>query len=516
LWRPELIWLNVISDAIIALSYFSIPFALALFVSKRSDVEFGWVFWAFAIFITARGVTHVMSIWTLWVPDYGIEGLVKAVTAAASIITAIMLWPLLPKALALPSPSQLRQAQQELEAQTVHRLEAEDRLRQSQKLEAVGQLTGGVAHDFNNLLTVIIGNLEIAQQNLSSWSREAEEYVRRAIANAMGGAQRATALTQRLLAFARRQPLAPKPINVNGLVQGLSEFIRRTLGEDVDLEVVGSAGLWQVEADQGELEAAILNLVVNARDAMPGGGKLSIETSNAFLDEAYCRDHLDIKPGQYVLIAVTDTGSGMDRETLDRAFEPFFTTKQAGQGTGLGLSQVYGFVKQSNGHVKIYSEPDEGTTVKIYLPRLLGATPELAPREPEAPSGDAGETVLVVEDDADVRAYVVEVLRRLGYRVLEAKDGPSALANTGPIDLLLTDVVLPGMNGRQLSEAMKARRQDLKVLFMTGYSRNAIVHQGRLDPGVELIQKPLSQSVLATKIRFILDAGKQDLCNSPV
>jgi CheY-like chemotaxis protein len=324
----------------------------------------------------------------------------------------------------------------------------------------------------------------------------------------MGGAQRATALTQRLLAFARRQPLAPKPINVNGLVQGLSEFIRRTLGEEVDLEVVGSAGLWQVEADQGELEAAILNLVVNARDAMPEGGKLSIETSNAFLDEAYCRDQMDIKAGQYVLIAVTDTGSGMDREVLDRAFEPFFTTKQAGQGTGLGLSQVYGFVKQSNGHVKIYSERGEGTTVKIYLPRLLGATPEPMPREPEAPSGDSGETILVVEDDADVRAYVVEVLRRLGYRVLEAKDGPSALANAGPIDLLLTDVVLPGMNGRQLSEAMKAQRQDLKVLFMTGYSRNAIVHQGRLDPGVELIQKPLSQGVLAAKIRSILDAGK--------
>jgi signal transduction histidine kinase/CheY-like chemotaxis protein len=508
LWRPELIWLNVISDAIIAVSYFSIPFALAIFVSKRSDVEFGWVFWAFAIFITACGMTHVMSIWTLWVPDYGIEGLVKAVTAAASIITAIMLWPLLPKVLALPSPSQLRKAQQDLETQTAHRFEAEERLRQSQKLEAVGQLTGGVAHDFNNLLTVIIGNLEIAQQNLSSWSKEAEEYVRRAIANAMGGAQRATALTQRLLAFARRQPLAPTPINVNGLVLGLSEFIRRTLGEDVELEVVGSAGLWQVEADQAELEAAILNLVVNARDAMRGGGKLSVETSNAFLDEAYCRDYLDIKPGQYVLIAVTDTGRGMDKQTIDRAFEPFFTTKEAGQGTGLGLSQVYGFVKQSNGHVKIYSEPDEGTTVKIYLPRLLGGAPEPAPREPEAASGDAGETVLVVEDDADVRAYVVEVLRRLGYRVLEAKDGPSALASDGPIDLLLTDVVLPGMNGRQLSDAMKARQPDLKVLFMTGYSRNAIVHQGRLDPGVELIQKPLSQGVLAAKIRSILDAGK--------
>jgi signal transduction histidine kinase/CheY-like chemotaxis protein len=506
LWRPELIWLNVSSDAIIALSYFSIPFALAIFVSKRPDVEFGWIFWAFAIFITACGMTHVMSIWTLWVPEYGLKGLVKAVTAAASIITAIMLWPLLPKVLALPSPAQLRATQAELENQIAHRLEAEERMRQSQKLEAVGQLTGGVAHDFNNLLTIIVGNLEIAQQNLSSWSKDAEDYVRRAIANAMGGAQRATALTQRLLAFARRQPLAPTPLNVNNLVNGLSEFIRRTLGEDVELEVVGSAGLWQAETDQAELEAAILNLVVNARDAMPAGGKLSIETSNAFLDETYCRDHLDIRSGQYVQIAVTDTGRGMDKETLDRAFEPFFTTKEAGQGTGLGLSQVYGFVKQSNGHVKIYSEPGEGTTVKIYLARLLRDSAEPKPPAREVPGGHARETILVVEDDPDVRAYVVEALRQLRYRVLEAKDGPTALAVTGPIDLLLTDVVLPKMNGRQLSDAMKARQANLRVLFMTGYSRNAIVHQGRLDPGVEFVQKPLSQATLALRVRAILDA----------
>jgi signal transduction histidine kinase/CheY-like chemotaxis protein len=508
LWRPELIWLNVSSDAIIALSYFSIPFALAIFVSKRPDVEFGWVFWAFAIFTTACGMTHVMSIWTLWVPEYGLEGLVKAGTPAASIITAIVLWPLLPKVLALPSPAQLRATQAELENQIAHRLEAEERMRQSQKLEAVGQLTGGVAHDFNNLLTIIVGNLEIAQQNLGSWSKDAEDYVRRAISNAMGGARRATALTQRLLAFARRQPLAPTPINVNNLVNGLSEFIRRTLGEDVELEVVGSAGLWQVEADQAELEAALLNLVVNARDAMPNGGKLSIETSNAFLDETYCRDYLDVRSGQYVLISVTDTGGGMDKETLGRAFEPFFTTKEAGQGTGLGLSQVYGFVKQSNGHVKIYSEPGEGTTVKIYLPRLLRdiAQPEPPPRE--IPGAHAGETILVVEDDPDVRAYVVEVLRQLRYRVLEAKDGSAALAVIEPIDLLLSDVVLPKMNGRQLSEAMKTRHEHLKVLFMTGYSRNAIVHQGRLDPGVELVQKPLSQEMLALRVRAVLDTDK--------
>ncbi|MFZ0070110.1 MAG: ATP-binding protein [Xanthobacteraceae bacterium] len=508
LWRPELIWLNVSSDAIIALSYFSIPFALAIFVSKRPDVEFGWVFWAFAIFITACGMTHVMSIWTLWVPEYGLEGLVKAVTAAASIITAIMLWPLLPKVLALPSPAQLRHAHAELENQTAQRLEAEERLRQSHKLEAVGQLTGGVAHDFNNLLTIIIGNLEIAQQNLNSWSKDAEDYVRRAIANAMGGARRATALTQRLLAFARRQPLAPTPINVNSLVLSLSEFIRRTLGEDIELEVVGSGGLWQVEADQPELESAVLNLVVNARDAMPNGGKLSVETSNAFLDETYCRDYLDVLSGQYVLIAVTDTGKGMDKETRNRAFEPFFTTKEAGQGTGLGLSQVYGFVKQSRGHVKIYSEPGEGTTVKIYLPHLMRDAPQAAPPPLEVPGAKSGETILVVEDDPDVRSYVVEVLRQLKYRVLEAKDAPSALAMSGPVDLLLTDVVLPKMNGRLLSDAMRVQQPNLRVLFMTGYSRNAIVHQGRLDPGVDLIQKPLSQAMLAAKVRAVLDAGK--------
>jgi len=241
---------------------------------------------------------------------------------------------------------------------------------------------------------------------------------------------------------------------------------------------------------------------------MPNGGKLSIETSNAFLDETYCRDYLDVRSGQYVLISVTDTGGGMDKETLGRAFEPFFTTKEAGQGTGLGLSQVYGFVKQSNGHVKIYSEPGDGTTVKIYLPRLLREGAPAPSPATEVPGAHAGETILVVEDDLDVRAYVVEALRQLRYRVLEAKDGPTALALIRSVDLLLTDVVLPKMNGRQLSEAMKARQPNLKVLFMTGYSRNAIVHQGRLDPGVELIQKPLSQAMLAAKIRAILDAGK--------
>ena len=268
LWEPQLIWLHVASDVVIAAAYFSIPVALSIFVSKRRDVDFGWVFWAFALFIMACGVGHVMSIVTLWFPVYGIEGIVKAMTAAASIVTAAMLWPLLPKVLALPSPSQLRAAEVALAQEGMYRREAEDMLRQSQKMEAIGQLTGGVAHDFNNLLTIISGNLEIADRCLQTWSEATRERLTRVIANAANGAQRAAMLTQRLLAFARRQPLDPKLTNVSQLIAGMSDFFRRTLGENVELEVVEGAGLWQIEVDPSQLEAAILNLVVNAKDAM--------------------------------------------------------------------------------------------------------------------------------------------------------------------------------------------------------------------------------------------------------
>jgi len=509
LWEPELIWLHVTSDAAIAAAYFSIPVALSLFVSRRRDVDFGWVFWAFAIFITACGFTHVLSIVTLWVPIYGIEGLVKVLTALASIVTAVMLWPLLPKLLALPSPSQLRAAEFALAEEARQRREAEDMLRHTQKLESIGQLTGGVAHDFNNLLTIISGNLEIAERGLRTWGDAGRERLGRAIANAANGAQRAATLTQRLLAFARRQPLDPRQINVNQLLGGMSDFFRRTLGEDIDLEIVGGAGLWPVEVDPSQMEAAILNLVVNAKDAMAAGGKLTIETANSFIDESYARRNADISVGQYVQIAVSDTGAGMARAIQDRAFEPFFTTKEPGQGTGLGLSQVYGFVKQSGGHVKIYSEPGEGTTIKIYLPR--GHVQESAVADAEAPVlGSRGsETILVVEDEAEVRSYLLETLSDLDYQVHAASDGAAALAlfDSGAVrvDLLLTDVVMPGMNGRQLADELRKRQPGLKVLFMTGYSRNAIVHQGRLDSGVALLQKPLTQAMLAAKIRDVLD-----------
>jgi len=390
--------------------------------------------------------------------------------------------------------------------------QARERLLEWQKMEAIGQLSGGVAHDFNNLLTIVIGNLETAQRQLGALSGGVASRLKRALDNAMRGAQRAATLTQRLLAFSRQQPLDPKPLDVNKFIAAEVEFLQRSLGETIEVEAVGSAGVWPVEVDAHQLEAGLLNLAVNARDAMPNGGKLTIETSNAFLDQDYCSANPEVVPGQYVMIAVSDNGTGMTKNVADRAFEPFFSTKGVGQGTGLGLSQVYGFIKQSKGHIKIYSEAGEGTTVKIYLPRLFeeidrGDEEEQAA---EAVEGPGHETILVVEDDRDVRAYLVELLRDLNYRVLSAHDAVAALgliaASDIRIDLLLTDVVLPGMNGRQLAEEAKNRRPDLKVLFTTGYSRNAIVHQGRLDHDVAMIQKPITQDALAARIRDLLDA----------
>jgi signal transduction histidine kinase len=510
LWEPELIWLHVASDAVIAVAYFSIPVALAIFISKRRDVDFGWVFWAFALFITACGFTHVLSIVTLWVPIYGIEGLIKAMTALASIAAAIMIWPLLPKVLALPWSSQLGAAELALAKEGLQRREAEDMLRQSQKMDAIGQLTGGVAHDFNNLLTIISGNLEIADRSLKSWSDGTRERLTRAIGNAASGAQRAAMLTQRLLAFARRAPLDPKITNVNELIGGMGDFFKRSLGENVELDIIPSAALWSVEVDPSQMESAILNLVVNAKDAMAGKGKLTIETSNIFIDESYSQQNAAVPVGEYVEISVRDTGRGMSREVQEKAFDPFFTTKEPGQGTGLGLSQVYGFVKQSGGHVKIYSRIGEGTTVKLYLPRAhrIAAAPEEIDGV-QVIGASGSETILVVEDEADVRSYLVETLRDLNYRVQEAPDGAAALAlyDSRPfrVDLLLTDIVMPGMNGRQLAREMQSRLSTLKVLFITGYSGDTMTHQGRLDPGVSLLQKPLTQAVLATKIRDLLD-----------
>jgi signal transduction histidine kinase/CheY-like chemotaxis protein len=385
---------------------------------------------------------------------------------------------------------------------------AESLMRQTQRLDSIGHLTGGVAHDFNNLLTIIIGNLDIAQRQLRSWTDDGQVKLGQRLDSAMQGAQRAATLTKRLLAFSRQQPLNPAPLDPIQLLNGLSDFLRRTLGEMVSLEIAGD-GVWPVEADAAELEAAVINLAVNARDAMPDGGKLTIEASNIHLDEEYCRRNTEARPGDYVQIAVTDSGVGMSRDVAARAFEPFFTTKQTGHGTGLGLSQVYGFVKQSGGHVKIYSEQNEGTTVKIFLPRFAGKYAPPLKSESKAQRGQPGECILVVEDDAEVRAYVVEALGGLGYDVLHAPDAEQALALLGQhntVRLLLTDVVMPGTNGRMLADEAQRRQPSLKVVFMTGYSRNAIVHQGRLDPGVDLIQKPITTEQLAAAIRRTLDA----------
>lgn len=386
----------------------------------------------------------------------------------------------------------------------------QERLNQAQKMEAVGQLTGGVAHDFNNLLTVIIGNLESMKRHLRDGASDPARLERWA-ENALRGARRAESVTQRLLAFSRQQPLEPKPVDVSRLVTNMSDLLQRTIGEQIAVEAVLTGGPWRVHVDPNQLEVAILNLAVNARDAMGDGGKLTIETANVFLDERYAAAQVEVKPGQYVMLAVTDTGTGMTPAVIAKAFDPFFTTKDVGHGTGLGLSQVYGFVKQSGGHVKIYSEVGEGTSVKIYLPRYHSADAELqAEAVAPMPRGTPVETILVVEDDPDVRTYTCEILRELDYKVLEAASGAAAmqlLAARPEIRLLFTDVGLPGgMNGRQLSEAARRLRPDVKVLFTTGYARNAIVHDGRLDPGVALIVKPFSQGALADKLRDVLDA----------
>jgi PAS domain S-box-containing protein len=406
----------------------------------------------------------------------------------------------------------LRELNQSLEARIAaaiaERERAEEALRQSQKMEAVGQLTGGIAHDFNNLLTVIAGNVDVARRQLGD---AAEPRVLRALGNALVGAERAATLTQRLLAFSRRQPLNPRPIDVNRLVTGMSELLHRTLGETIAVETLLAADLWQVEVDPNQLENAILNLAVNARDAMPHGGKLTIETMNAQVEREAAGGREPVAPGPYVALTVSDIGSGMDADTLARAFEPFFTTKEVGKGTGLGLSMVYGFVRQSGGHVQIHSAEGQGTSVRICLPRLAGEAAAAEERaEPAAPEGAQGETILVCEDDDDVRAYTVEMLRELGYRVLEAHDAPAALRllerQEARFDLLFTDVVLPGgMTGAELARAARALRPGLRILFTTGYARDAIVHHGRLDAGVELIAKPFAYAELAARVREMLD-----------
>jgi signal transduction histidine kinase len=399
---------------------------------------------------------------------------------------------------------QLSAANQNLLDEINQREQAESQLRQSQKMDAIGQLTGGIAHDFNNMLGVVIGSLDMMRRRMKT-----DEFgVGRFIDAATKATERSAALTQRLLAFARQQPLSPEPVDANRMIAEMSELLRSTLGEHIQIETVTAAGLWKTSVDVHQLENAIVNVALNARDAMPDGGKLTIETANVYLDEDYCRDNGEVSPGQFVMVAVTDEGVGMDPQVAERVFDPFFTTKPSGKGTGLGLSQVYGFIKQSHGHVKIYSELGTGTTVKIYLPRLRGRGDEIKRPMPQEVKGDASETILVVEDDPLMRRLSTDLLRELGYTVIESESGAEALAlldATPGVTLLFTDVVMPEMNGKKLAEAALERRPDLKILFTTGYTRNAVVHGGVLDPDINFISKPFAIRQLASKVRAVLD-----------
>jgi signal transduction histidine kinase len=516
-WKPELIWLNAVSDAMVAIAFFTTAFVLGFYVwQRRRDVMFRGVFWSLALFAAVCGVTRLLSIVTLWVPAYDIEGLAKGFLALISVaLTAAMLLAR-PRLLVLPTRIQLQQAYAALEEEVRQRRKAEamvqrfqeieateSQVRQAQKMEAIGQLTGGVAHDFNNILTVIIGTIEILSEAVKDRPQLAQ------ITNMMGAAAaRGADLTQHLLAFARRQPLQPRSVDVNALVVEAARLLRPTLGEQIEIESMLAHDSAPALIDPSQLSTAILNLALNARDAMPDGGKLTLETKNVVLDDNYAAMNSEVTPGNYVLIAVSDTGEGIPASLLDKVFEPFFTTKDIGRGSGLGLSMVYGFVKQSNGHIRIYSEEGHGTTVKLYLPQAAGVADAL-PAEAgisEIERGD--ESILIVEDDALVREYVVAQISRLGYDTLAASNGAEALAIVdGPerIDLLFTDVIMPGsMNGRQLAIEAQKRRPGLKILFTSGYTENAIVHHGRLDAGVLLLPKPYLSADLARLIRIAL------------
>ena len=643
LWEPQLIWLHVVSDALIAMAYFSIPFALAIFVTKRRDLKFGWVYWAFAIFIAACGLTHVLSIVTLWVPVYGIEGLVKAATAIASVFTAGMLWPLLPQLLKIPSPFEFQKVQAALEVEesrsrdseqllqqyaesqralreSVTRMTAvvetavdgvilideqgrillfnpaceqlfgyradevmqqnvkmlmppeysghhdgyienfrrtrqakiigigrevmglrkdgstfpmelsvgearqdgesifvgivhdltprkmtERQLQQAQKMEMVGQLSGGIAHDFNNLLTVIIGNAEHLGEQLGS-----RPDLRRIADDICKSGERGAELTQRLLAFSRRQLLQPRAIDCHELLDSMQKLLRRTLRENIDIRTAFSPGVIMAYADRAQLESAVLNLALNAQDAMPSGGHLTVSTDLAALDASYRSLHPEVAPGLYAMIAVTDDGEGMPANVSARAFEPFFTTKDVGKGSGLGLSMVYGFAKQSNGHVTIYSEPGLGTTVRIYLPHAASEwTGPAAEDEASVPRGK--ETILIAEDDPFVRSSVILRVEALGYQVIAAVDGNDALAKlrTDPeIDILFTDIVMPGgMSGWDLADQARQIRPGLPVVFSSGYALETLVEQGRAEPHSIVLIKPYRKAELANRLREALGAA---------
>ena len=503
LWQPELVWTHVISDSLIAAAYFSIPIALIHFVRSRRDVEFGGIIWLFAVFILACGSTHVMGVWNLWHGDYGVEAVVKAITALASVPTAILLWRLIPQALAIPSPTQLQfanaalserieerdQALAQLKAEIAQRERAEAALIQAQKIDAVGQLTGGIAHDFNNLLQAISGNLELIERK-----PDKPESIQRWAANARKGVVRGTKLAGQLLAFSRVQRLAIETVEMNDLIHGMQDLLESSVGARVECSVDLDPAICPVKADRAQLELVILNLAINARDAMPDGGHLMIATRPIEIS-----DRTDLAAGSYVELSLTDTGIGMPAEIRERALEPFFTTKGVGSGTGLGLSMAFGVARQSGGTLEIWSTVGQGTTICVLLPCSSDAAsglPAGAAETPDTmldPAAGRGLRALVVDDDDDVRGFVVESLESVGFACVACADGPSALAELGNLrpDIIFLDFAMPIMSGAEVATGIRQVDLQIPIVFMTGYADSAALDQV-LGDTESLIRKPFS------------------------
>lgn len=505
LWQPWLIWIHAFSDTIIAASYFSIPLALIAFVRKRRDIAFGGIFWMFALFILACGTTHILSIWNLWHGNYGVEAIVKLITAAASLATAALLWPLLPKAIALPSPARLREANNALShriverdaavaalhAEIAEREKAEAALLQSRKMEAIGQLTGGIAHDFNNLLQIISGSLDLMSDRVGDDPR-----LLRLTSNAIGAVRRGKRLTNQLLAFSRLQRLEIRAIDVPRMIEEMRDLLARSIDPSISLTITCEREPYTVLADRVQLELALLNLTLNARDAMPNGGKLMISVSNRHL-----ADQEGVEDGEYLAIAVADNGIGMSPEIAQRVFEPFFTTKPIGAGSGLGLSMVFGMTRQSGGTVMLDSTLGSGTTVTIYL-RRAGTRQSsneiddsVDPRDVEKLKGL---TLLVVDDEPDVRDVIATIVSDFGCSALQARDGHHALqliAEHRP-SVMIIDFAMPGMNGADVARIALAREPDIRVVFATGFSQSTAIIDVMGSAAI-VLRKPFTAGDLA-------------------
>lgn len=517
LWQPELVWTHVVSDLLIAGAYFSIPLGLITFVRQRRDVHFGWMVWLFALFILACGTSHLMQVWNLWHGDYGAEAVVKAITAAASVPTAILLWRLVPQALALPSPAQLQLANRELEGlvderdaalarlttEIAQRERAEEALVQARKIDAIGRLTGGIAHDFNNLLQAITGNLDLIHQRPADAER-----VARWADNALKAVERGTRLTGQLLAFSRTQRLELKAIDVDALVQGMLDLVRRSIGPAIELDLRLEAAGRLVQADQTQLELALLNLAINARDAMPEGGRLIIATRAISL----AAPQGELPPGDYVEVAVADTGIGMAPETAERALEPFFTTKGLGRGTGLGLSMAFGVARQSGGTLGITTAPGAGTTITVLLRATAAGNAQAVPLAAPAgaiaePAAAPGTPVMVIDDDDDVREAVADGLGALGYRVLAFGSGAAALRARPDLAPALTviDFAMPGLNGADIARQIRMAEPHAAILFISGYADSAAIEQFA-GPHTRVLRKPFQTSDLARAVADLLGA----------